>query len=78
MNSVFIMWHTRKDDEYHDDAKLIGAYCTLDDCHAAIERLKNQPGFRDNVEGFNIDEYELGKDHWTEGFIGSDDILDVL
>ena len=26
------------------------------------------PGFKDHADGFTIDEYEIGKDHWAEGF----------
>ncbi len=69
MNSVHILWHVRKDDEYGDDAKLIGVYGTHADAEAAIERLADKPGFKDYREGFQVLEYQLNKDHWTEGFI---------
>ncbi len=77
-NSVFILWHIRRDDEYGDDAKLIGVYRTNDDCLAAVERLKGKSGFRDYVEGFDINEYTIGKDNWTEGFVGSERNVDGL
>ncbi len=69
MNTVFILWHVRKDDEYGDDAKLIGAYSSKREVRGAIERLKDQPGFCDYPAGFESSEYEINKDHWTEGFV---------
>ena len=49
--------------------KLIGIYRTEDDARAAIARLVVQPGFRDMPDGFHMDRYAVGKDHWTEGFV---------
>ena len=67
MNTVFVLQH-----EYEwcsrDEEKFIGVYATEDDAQAAINRLRDQPGFRDWPDGFSIDEYEIGADHWTEGF----------
>jgi hypothetical protein len=52
-----------------DDAKFIGAYRTEDDARCAIGRLRDRPGFRHFPDGFQIEKYELNKDHWTEGFV---------
>ena len=73
MKSVFVLHHVRADDEYGDDAKLIGVYRARKTADAAIARLSNQPGFRDHPAGFSVDEYPLDKDHWTEGFGIADD-----
>ncbi len=35
-------------------------------------RLVKQPWFRDFPDNFSIDEYEIDKDHWQEGFGGPD------
>jgi homoserine kinase type II len=40
---------------------------------AAIQRLKNKPGFVNFPEGFQVHPYELDRDHWTEGFLVVDD-----
>lgn len=68
MPTVFVLQH-----EYewcgHDKAKMIGVYATEADAQAAITRLREQPGFRDWPDGFTIDPYELGVDHWIEGFV---------
>ena len=44
-------------------------YATDDDARSALNRIKMQPGFRDHLEGFEISRYEIGKDHWVEGYI---------
>jgi hypothetical protein len=73
MESVFVLHHVRADDEYGDDAKLIGVYRSEESARAAISRLSDQPGFRDHVAGFEIGPYPLDKDHWEEGFISWDE-----
>jgi hypothetical protein len=48
--------------------KLIGVYATENDATSAIDRIKIQPGFCDYLAGFEISRYEIGKDHWVEGY----------
>ncbi|MEQ1510899.1 MAG: hypothetical protein ABL909_10935 [Sphingopyxis sp.] len=76
MKHVHLLWHVRADDEYKEDAKLIGAYSSPESASAAIERLRDQPGFADYVAGFEINTYEIDKDHWSEGFVSSADLHD--
>ena len=64
VKSVHLLWHVHNDDE-----KLIGVYKTNPDAVAAKERLRQKPGFVDTPEGFQIHEYELNQDHWTEGYV---------
>jgi hypothetical protein len=71
MEAVFLLWHVHEAEEGSEDSKLIGVYRTDEDAHAAIRRLRNQPGFRSFPKGFNIERYELNKDHWTEGFLSA-------
>ena len=52
-----------------NDEKLVGVYRTEDHAKAAIDRVKNKPGFRDASGAFEIAKYELDKDHWAEGFV---------
>jgi hypothetical protein len=66
---VYLLWHVRVDDQYADDAKLIGAYRSRESADPAVLRVKGQPGFRDHPEGFEVSAYPLDKDHWTEGFV---------
>ena len=70
---VYPLWHVRKDDEFADNAKLIGVYSSDEEARQAIARLADQPGFRDQPEGFQFEAYELNKDHWTEGFVNAED-----
>lgn len=69
MESVFLLWHVHEFPNREDDEKLIGVYASRADAIAAIERVRTQPGFAEHPEGFLVDEYEIGKDHWVEGFV---------
>ena len=42
---------------------MIGVYASETDAREAVARLKDQPGA--HLSGFEIDEYEIGKDHWV-------------
>lgn len=64
---VFLAWHTRVDPE-SEDSKLLGVYSSEAAAHAAIGRLRDKPGFRSYPDGFEVSEYELDRDTWTEGF----------
>jgi hypothetical protein len=72
MEAVVILHHIRSDDEYGENAKLIGVYRTESDAQAASERLAHQPGFAEHPNGWRIERYVLGRDHWEEGF-GTDE-----
>jgi hypothetical protein len=67
MASVFVVHHSYEIGD-RDEVKLIGVYGSRDDAEAAIVRLASRPGFREHTSGFHIDEYQIGKDHWVEGF----------
>ncbi len=66
---VFTVQHVHEFDDGHEDLKFIGVYSTRPKAEDAVNRLKSQEGFRDLPEGFEVDEYELDEDHWTEGYI---------
>jgi len=70
MEQVFLLWHV-VERVGADDEKLIGVYRAEAGAKAAIERLRDKPGFTDFRDGFLIDPYELDGDHWTEGFVES-------
>ena len=68
--AVCLLWHVHEfPNRDHDDEKLSGVYRTEQDAVAAIDRVRNQPGFREFQNGFQIVCYELNKDNWQEGFI---------
>lgn len=74
MTSVFLLWHSYELNEC-DETKLIGVYSTRRSAERAVEHLRLQPGFCDRPDDFTIDEYELDRDHWTEGFVTLKTIL---
>jgi hypothetical protein len=69
---VQLVWFVQERDAAPDIELLIGVYDTEADARAAIERLKNKPGFADFPEGFQIHWRELGKDSWDDGFVQAD------
>ena len=79
MPSVFVLQHCHVMLTDEDNIKLIGVYATRKDAEAAIERVRLQPGFMDHPQiadpdsddrnGFYIDEYAIGEDHWTDGYL---------
>ena len=76
MRSVFVVEHEGEREPGVDEVKLIGVYATKVDAEEAVKRLAIQPGFRDYLDRFSIDEYEIGRDHWSEGFgPGEDEVL---
>ncbi len=74
MKSVFVLYHVHEFKDGSEDMKIIGAYSSHQALTAAIERLRGQPGFRENPDlvedgsGFDFLECEIDKDNWTEGF----------
>ena len=66
---VFLLWHVHEVPSGEEDVKLVGVYATAEDAESARLRVRSQPGFRDSPEKFEVSRYEVGKDHWTEGYI---------
>ncbi|AJQ95590.1 DUF7336 domain-containing protein [Gynuella sunshinyii] len=80
MKSAYLLQHLHVISEDNECAKIIGLYASKEDALAAIKRLSVQTGFSDHPKlidplvdkeesGFYIDEYEIGKDHWSEGYV---------
>lgn len=65
--TVYLLSHVRVDDE-DEDVKTCGIYSSEQEARSAIQRLVVEPGFKDYPEGFDISEYQVDKDYWTEGF----------
>jgi hypothetical protein len=78
MKSVFVLQHLHTLPQGEDDVKMIGIYATREDALEATRRLATQPGFRDlpqvndhttdDMQGFHVEEYQIGLDHWQEGY----------
>jgi hypothetical protein len=69
MDSVVLLWHVHQKPDGEDEELLIGVYRTEDDARAAIDRLRDKPGFRDHPEGFQCHTNHLNRDGWTEGYV---------
>ena len=68
MTVVYDLWFEREYPDREDTELHIGIYATEADAEEAIGRLRDQPGFRDFPEGFNIYPVTLGTTGWQEGF----------
>jgi hypothetical protein len=66
---VYLLWFVKERAQEPDTELLIGVYAAESDAQAAIMRLRDKPSFVDHIAGFQIEPYELGRDHWTEGFV---------
>ena len=77
--TVFVLQHLRSDED-SEDLKLIGVYSSRVAAEAAVERKRKVPGFSsfprivnastdEQESGFYIDEMEIDRDYWSEGFV---------
>ena len=73
MSLVFLLRYVHAPDSADEDELLIGVYSAEEEARAAIERLKNKPGFVNSQDGFQIHPDEVNRDHWTEGFVPAED-----
>jgi homoserine kinase type II len=71
MDSVWLLWFEQDRSDSEDIELLIGVYRTEESAKAAIERVRDQPGFKDYAKGLTAHEYVLDRDHWTKGFVRS-------
>jgi len=68
-NLVHLLWFVKEMPDGEEDIELlIGVYSSEVEAKAAIERVRNERGFADYPQGFEIHPYQLNRDHWTEGF----------
>lgn len=73
-STVFVVQHSYEDGE-HEETKFIGVYASIADAEAAVARLRDLPGFRNHRDAFTINAYQLGQDHWTDGFVSFTTIM---
>jgi len=69
---IYVLQHSYDygEDNEHEETKFIGVYSSVEQAKGAINRLKEQEGFRSfSTDCFYIDEYQIDKDQWVEGFI---------
>jgi len=78
MGAVYILQHSYEVGEYgqFDEIKMIGVYSSRESAEKTIARYKMLSGFKDYpISCFYISKYEIDKDHWTDGFIKTDEAL---
>ena len=68
MTKVYVLQHVHSLEDGEEDVKFIGVYSSRENAQAAITRLGQAPGFSDALAGFSIDEYQVDKDQWVEGY----------
>lgn len=69
MKKVLLLWHVYESPGQESDSKLIGVYESQEQVDRARESARKQNGFRDRPDNFIVDEYEVGKDYWPDGFV---------
>lgn len=78
--TVLVVQHLDVHANGEECVRMIGVYSNRDEAERAVARQSSLPGFRDHSNiidplrderesGFYIDEYQVGQDHWTEGFV---------
>ncbi len=68
-HKAFLVHHSHSFDDGTEDVKPIGVYSTRVAAQSAVQRVSVLKGFANNSDGFSIDEYEIDRDHWTEGYV---------
>jgi hypothetical protein len=85
MAEVYLLWHSHGSSD--DEDELIGVYGSRRRARAAVDRLRDRPGFRDAPDivnggsdgpGFVIVEYGVDVDHWVEGHRPADQVRLVV
>jgi hypothetical protein len=71
MKIVFIVHHSYAAPGGHEEVKLIGVYASKKEAQLAVRRKRRYPGFRDYPKCFQIGQYEVGRDQWSEGFVSN-------
>jgi hypothetical protein len=67
---VYLLWFVKEMPTGMEDIELlIGVYSSNEEAKAAIARVKDEKGFSEFQEGFQIHPYQLDRDSWTKGYI---------
>lgn len=72
---VFLLNHTNPSNK---DIKFIGIYSSRPAAEDAIKSLINKPGFQQSPDRFKIEEHELNRTWWMDGFLTWGEALDEL
>ena len=76
LTEVFIVHHVIELEDYEDEVIFIGVFTTIEKAQAAIDKIQNEPGFRDFKDGFSLEPHVLNRIGWLEGFVSVKDPKD--
>lgn len=69
MTEVYVLQHSRQDEDGIDHEILVGIYSTREKAEAAFADVIKREGFRDFPEALQILDILLDETLWSEGFI---------
>ena len=69
MKYVFVLWHSYELNDGEEDSKLLGIYSSASIANEKTNEYKKLTGFSDHPSMFEVVKYEIGVDHWQEGFV---------
>ena len=69
MNKIWTLHHVHEFDDGCEEYKLIGLFSSKELAESALESVRDQPGFRDLPEGFEISEWTVDRIGWAEGYV---------
>ena len=61
MNNIYILSHKHLFECGHKEGKLIGAFLSKKKALSTLEKYKKLEGFKDSMEGFNIQEMDINE-----------------
>lgn len=67
MSKVYLLQHSYEQNDI-EETKIIGIFSSKEKALEVIERYKILSGFKEYPNDFYIDEYQIDKNHWEEGF----------
>jgi len=66
---TYLVQHEYEYPEEVDHVRFIGVFSSESKAVDLVDFLRKKPGFISHPDGFFIDPYEIGKDHWQDGFV---------
>ena len=59
LNKIYMLFHKHEFEDGHEGLKLIGSFFTKEKALKILDKCKPLPGFKDNLNGFYIQEVEV-------------------
>ncbi|MCM1090827.1 MAG: hypothetical protein NC092_12425 [Butyrivibrio sp.] len=65
---VYLLQHSYEMENGSEETKILGIFSSNLEAEKAIEKYKKLSGFKERPDDFYIDEYELNRKYWAEGY----------